>query len=215
MADKDINYSTEGFFITLEGIDGSGKTLAAQKLADYLSAGGHKVLLTREPGGSDIGREIRQMLLHSPKERDPLTEALLFAADRAEHVAFCILPALNAGTIVICDRFTDSTVAYQGGGRGFSIEQINTLNDIAAHGLKPDLTFYLSVSQEIAMTRRKAVADRMEQEDLYFYSHVAACYNRLAEEEPDRIKIIDANADPQQVFEDILRHLPPQLRNRS
>ena len=205
----------KGFFITLEGIDGSGKTLAAEKLAKYLSDAGHHVLLTREPGGSDIGREIRQMLLHSPKERDPLTETFLFAADRAEHVAFCILPALNKGAIVISDRFTDSTVAYQGGGRGFPIEQINTLNNIAARGLKPNLTFYLSVTQEIAMTRRKAVADRMEQEDLYFYKFVADYYDSLAAAEPDRIKTIDANAKPNQVFEDILRHLPPQLKNHS
>ena len=205
----------KGFFITLEGIDGSGKTLAAEKLAKYLSDAGHHVLLTREPGGSDIGREIRQMLLHSTKKTDPLTEMLLFSADRAEHVASCILPALNEGAMVISDRFTDSTVAYQGGGRGFSIEQINILNNIAARGLKPNLTFYLSVTQETAMTRRKAVADRMEQEDLCFYNQVIALYDSLAAAEPERIKTIDANAKPNQVFEAILRHLPPQLKNHS
>lgn len=194
----------KGLFITLEGVDGCGKTLMAELLMHWLRERQYAVVLTKEPGGSPLGRGLRQMLLQSSK--DSLmkeTETLLFAADRAQHCREIIRPALEAGKIVVCDRFRDSTLAYQGGGRGIDAGFLEGLNAFAAQDLQADCTFYLQVSLEETLRRREEIADRMEQENHQFYRRVMAVYEDLAQKEPGRIRIIDAARSPQKVFAQI------------
>lgn len=197
----------KAYFITFEGIDGCGKTTAANRLTAYLTEKGIKHCLTREPGGTGWGRQMRDMLLHSEYGLSPQTETLLFAADRAEHMDKLILPALEQGEWVICDRFGDSTLAYQGGGRGLGLATIASICDFAAEDRKPDLTFYLALPYTLALTRRGSVCDRMEQEKEDFYSKTAAVYEQLAQEEPKRIVRIDANLSPDAVWEHIKAHI--------
>ena len=199
----------KGFFITLEGIDGCGKSTAAGLLAGHLQAAGRPVTLTREPGAGRLGGKLRHLLLtDSVSQPEARTEALLFAADRAAHVQEIILPALEQGQVVLCDRYTDSTLAYQGGGRGLDEGFLRQLNDFASFGLKPDITFFLSLPLDIARQRQGHDQDRLEQEDADFFSRIDAAYQRLAAAEPSRIRVIDASQTPQQVLEDILRQLP-------
>ncbi|MCL2678312.1 MAG: dTMP kinase [Clostridiales bacterium] len=160
----------QGFFITFEGVDGCGKTLMAGKLAAYLREAGCFVLSSREPGGSALGAEIRRLVLHREESIDPRTETLLFAADRAQHVASLIWPALERGEVVVCDRFTDSTIAYQGSRSGFVISDLEWINNFATASLRPDLTFYLRVPLGVAFRRRGTQSDRLEREGRAFLS---------------------------------------------
>lgn len=196
----------KGMFITLEGLDGCGKTVIGGIFAETLEKMGYQVVKTREPGGSILGQGLREMLLHYKEDNPKLTnesEALLFLADRAQHVHDVIMPALAKGSIVICDRYADSTLAYQGGGRGMDIGILNLLNDFASRNLKPDLTFYLHTPQEVSEIRRTAAADRMEKEDREFFRRVEAFYDRLAEKERDRVLTVDANRDRYIVAEEM------------
>ena len=194
----------KGVFITFEGIDGCGKTLMQKKTEKWLQDKGYTVLTTREPGGSDLGLRFREMLLDSAYGSvDPTTETLMFMADRSRHVAEIILPALNRGEIVLCDRYTDSTAAYQGGGSGLSMEQINTLNDFAVSGLYPDLTLVLQLPLTEAAKRLHGEKDRMEQEDADFFSRVSAAYEDIARAEPQRVRLIDASVGVEEVFAQI------------
>src|SRR4030067_314607 len=157
-------------FITFEGIEGSGKSTQIKLLSDYLKAKGHSVLITAEPGGTDIGSKIRKLLLEPENHMDPLTELLLYNASRAEHVRKVIYPALMQGGVVICDRFTDSTTAYQGYGRGMDITIIKTLNDVVVPELKPFITFLLDMDVQEGLRRNIGAKkeDRFELETIEF-----------------------------------------------
>lgn len=184
-----------GLFITFEGTDGSGKTTQIKLLEKYLNEKGHAVVLSREPGGTRISEIIRDLIL-DPKNKEivPLTEMILYAASRAQHVAEVIEPALESGRIVICDRYVDSSYAYQGGGRGMDLKVIADVNRIAVNGTVPDITFFLDIDPEISVRRRinSTGADRIELEKLDFHRRVYDGYKKLSILYPDRIKTIDA-----------------------
>ncbi len=185
-----------GTFITFEGIDGSGKSTHLRLLASHLRAQGYDVLSTREPGGTPLGIRLRACLLDAHEHVDPLTELLVFAADRAQHVRILLRPALEADRIVLSDRYADATVAYQGAGRGFSPELISEIVELATEGLKPDLTllFDLSVAEGVYRTKRrtgeKQVSDRLDKEDVDFHARVRDAYLKIAAADPERVKLI-------------------------
>ena len=192
-----------GKFITFEGADGSGKTTQIETIKEYLEKQGHECLLTREPGGSDLGNKIREILLHYDGEVDSLAELLLYMADRAQHVKKVIIPALKEGKIVLCDRYTDSSVSYQGYARGLDIERIIELNKIATDGLEPDLTIVFDVETEVAMNRVGDVKDRLEQEGVGFHKKLRYGYLELAKRFPERIKVVNSNLSIDEVFEQV------------
>jgi dTMP kinase len=186
-------------FITFEGIEGSGKSTQARRLAESL---GEAAALTFEPGATALGRSLRQLILgRDGAPIAPEAELLLFCADRAQHVAERIAPALSAGRIVISDRYADSTVAYQGYGRGLLLDRIRTLNEIATGGLRPDLTFLLDVPVDVGLARagRRSASDRIESEARAFHSRIATGFRTLAALEPDRWMRIDGEGDPDEV----------------
>ena len=201
-----------GLFVTFEGVDGSGKSLMLKLAAKTLRDLGYDVLCTREPGGSPLGQKLRSIILDSPYGAvDPRGEALLYAADRALHVANVIKPALAAGQVVLCDRYEDSSYAYQGGGRNVELADIRRLNDFATYGLRPDATFLLDLPAEAALGRLRGPRDRIEQEDISFFEDIAAAYRRLAAAEPERFYVIDAtcniNEESARINEILLRLL--------
>src|SRR3989344_1057496 len=182
-------------FITFEGPEGCGKSTHSKRLKTYLEGKGRRVLLTQEPGGTQVGREIRRLILNPESVLDETTEVYLFAADRSEHVSKIILPALKEGKIVISDRFIDSTIAYQIGGRKLPEDLVRDLNMISAKGLVPDLTILLDVSTETGLKRaaRKGAADRFEREAIDFHRRVRKNYLALAKENPTRVKLINTD----------------------
>lgn len=187
---------TPGLFITLEGGDGSGKSTQAALLAEWLQAEGRTVVRTREPGGTEVGVEIRQIVLHHRGEVSPRAEALLYAADRAQHVATLVRPALARGDVVIQDRYLDSSVAYQGAGRVLGGPEVRDLSLWAAEGLLPDLTLLLDLDETAARGRLdadKKVFDRLEAEKGEFHGRVRAAFLDLAAAEPDRFLVLDAS----------------------
>jgi dTMP kinase len=190
-------------FISLEGLDGSGKTTQARLLGARLAAEGVEVVITREPGGTPLGEEIRELLLHGGHVA-PWAEAALYAASRAQHVEQLIRPALERGATVICDRYVDSSVAYQGIARGLGLERVLELNLAAVEGLMPDYTILLEIGVADAAARMGAELDRIEREDDGFRGRVAAAYRELAEREPGRYVTVDGNTDPQTIAEEIL-----------
>lgn len=185
---------SRGRFITLEGMDGAGKTTHLEWLRQRLTLRGVSLTVTREPGGTALGEALRTLLLDVPGSRDPETEALLMFAARREHIAQVIAPALTAGRWVLCDRFTDATYAYQAGGSGMDWERVAALEHWVQGDLQPDLTLYFDLNPEIGRqrTRRVRAPDRFEREQLEFYERVRAAYRRRATEHPQRIRIIDA-----------------------
>jgi dTMP kinase len=201
-----------GTFITLEGIDGSGKTTQLRLLAQYLRSQGCELLLTREPGGTPVGLRLRAALLDVQGEVDPLTELLVFAADRAQHVRQVIRPAIEKGAVLISDRYADATRAYQGAGRGFSAELISEIIQLATEGLVPDLTILFDVTIEESASRTarrssKNQRDRLDIEKADFHSRVREEYLRIARAEPDRVKVIDTTGtidETQQKLRDIV-----------
>jgi len=203
----------KGLFISFEGIDGSGKSTAAEKLCTYLSEQGREVVFTFEPGGCEWGKTMRNILLHGSYAPAPRTEALLFAADRAEHMAACVFPALARGAVVICDRFADSTIAYQGGGRGMDVQALTMLSDFAAAGRMPDITFLLALPVDMAAARRQGEEDRMEQEKKDFFQRVADSYEQLAAQNPERIVRIDATCDTETVWQQIKTRIDTILQD--
>lgn len=192
----------KGYFITFEGADGCGKTTQSELVQKYLEDKGFEVVWTREPGAKGLGQNIRQLLLHYDGDVAPMCEAFLFLADRAQHIEHLIKPAVAAGKIVVCDRHTDSTIAYQGYGRGEDIEQLKYLNNLATGPIKPDLTFVFDVSTEVAQTRVGSEKDRMESAGIEFHKKVRQGYLEIAKQEPERVKIVDANNSIEKVFED-------------
>ena len=189
--------TARGRFVTLEGVDGAGKSTHVRFVADALAAacGGH-VIVTREPGGTELAERLREAILGQPMA--PLAETLLIAAARADHVARVIRPALEAGSSVVCDRFYDATVAYQGAGKGVPLDLIDRLGEAAHAGLRPDRTLVFDCSYEVARQRLDASGkklDRFEREDQAFFERVRNAYLSRARAEPARIRVIDAAAD--------------------
>ena len=191
----------KGLFITFEGADGSGKTTQLNNIKSFLEQKGFDVVVTREPGSLEIGQKIRNILLHHDGIVADRCEIFLFLADRAQHVETFIKPAIEEGKIVLCDRHTDSTIAYQGYGRGQNITLLTDLNKIAVNGLKPDLTLLFDVSTETAQTRVGSEKDRMESAGIEFHKKVRNGYLTLQKEHPKRIKLVDANKSIDEVFE--------------
>jgi len=195
-----------GVFITLEGGDGSGKTTQAELLRDWLSGEGRTVLRTREPGGTEVGVEIREIVLHHRGDISPRAEALLYAADRAHHVATVVRPALERGEVVIQDRYIDSSVAYQGVGRVLDPEAVRGLSEWATEGLAPDLTILLDLDADAARGRldeARTRYDRLESEASEFHDRVRAAYLALAEAEPGRFLVVDAARPVDEIAGDI------------
>lgn len=199
-----------GRFITLEGPEGAGKTLQAQRLAEALRERGHRVRLTREPGGTALGEQVRAVVLAHASGGgvpfDPRADAFLFNAARAQLVSEVIRPALLAGEVVVCARFADSTLAYQGRGAGLPIDELRAIAAIATDGLAPDRTILLDVSPEVGLGRKSGPArNRFESAfDVDFHRRVRAGFLELAREEPSRWRVIDAERDPDGVFADVL-----------
>jgi dTMP kinase len=196
-----------GKFITFEGIDGSGKTTQMRLLAERLRVGGHVVFETVEPGGTAIGQQIRRILLDSAnQDLRPMAELLLYFASRAQNIEQCILPALQAGSTVLCDRFTDSTLAYQGYARGLGAETVVALERVACQGLSPDLTLLIDVDVETAIARMRARnvsgpanETRLDDESQAFHRKVRDAYLTIARQHAGRFRVIDGRGTPEEV----------------
>ena len=206
-------------FITIEGGEGSGKTTQLKALLDHLRSGGRKVAETRDPGGTAIGNQIRDILLDGQNARmDFLTELLLYEASRAQLVQEIIRPALEAGQVILCDRFTDSTVAYQGYGRGLDLDLIGRLNAVAAGGIRPDLTFLLDLDPVVGLERAqgrmassRASRDRLEDEALAFHERVRQGFRSLAATETERVVVLDAVQSLSELAAEIRRRVDARL----
>ena len=195
--------AARGVFITFEGGDGSGKSTQIQSVRDWFESRGREVIVTREPGGTELGTEIRRLVQNGPEDVDARTEALLYAADRAYHVATVIRPALERGAVVLGDRYIDSSLAYQGAARSLGVDEIASLSAWATQGLYPSLTFLLDLPPEVGARRRTDAPDRMERESMDFHERVRHQYLRLADAEPERIVVIDAVGTVDEVFSEI------------
>ena len=195
--------AARGVFITFEGGDGSGKSTQIQSVRDWFESRGREVIVTREPGGTELGTEIRRLVQNGPEDVDARTEALLYAADRAYHVATVIGPALERGAVVLGDRYIDSSLAYQGAARSLGVDEIASLSAWATQGLYPSLTFLLDLPPEVGARRRTDAPDRMERESMDFHERVRHQYLRLADAEPERIVVIDAVGTIEEVFSEI------------
>jgi dTMP kinase len=210
-----------GLFITLEGVEGSGKTTQARSVAAALQARGYSVELTREPGGTSAGRALRAILLDPANSLEPVTELLMMLADRAQHVREQLKPAIAAGAIVISDRYSDSTAAYQGYGRGFDLKLLGDLNRLATDTLDPDLTFVLDCPVELGLARTRArqaadatTPDRFENEQLEFHQRVRAGFLAIARENPRRVTVIDATLSAEAVGAIILPAVQARMAPR-
>ncbi len=188
-------------FISFEGVEGAGKSTQVKLLADFLRSAGHDVIETVEPGGTKIGGEIRKLLLEPRNQMDPLAELLLYYASRAQHVREVIYPAILGKKIVITDRFIDSTVAYQGHARGLDLQIIETLNEIVAPDIKPFLTILLDMDVEEGLRRNRQARkeDRFEMEAVEFHNRVRSGFLQIAREEPERVKVVDASRNTDEV----------------
>ncbi len=210
--------------ITLEGIEGSGKTTQIDYIATYLQKSGLDYIITKEPGGTVLGAKIRSILLDPGNMNiHPMTELLLYAADRVQHIKELITPMIESGKIVICDRFHDSTTVYQGFTRGIDISLIQRLNSLVLEGLAPDITFILDLDPEIGLKRawrqildgsRSEAETRFENEKLQFHESVRNGYLELARQEPGRFVVVDASEDAAKVKEKIIEKLKKSLKNR-
>ncbi len=192
----------QGFFITVEGGEGAGKSTMLAFMRDWLAQAGRDVVVTREPGGTPLGERVRDILLHARElHMTAETETLLMFAARAEHLERVIRPALDAGKTVLCDRFTDATYAYQGGGRGLSIERIAQLEAWVQGALRPNLTLLLDVPVDVGLKRanQRSEPDRFEREQQEFFERVRATYLERARREPQRLRVIDASRTPAEV----------------
>ncbi|HSP22521.1 MAG TPA: dTMP kinase [Planococcus sp. (in: firmicutes)] len=198
-----------GYLITLEGGEGSGKTSILKMMADILGQRGHQIVCTREPGGIEIAEQIRRVILdRDNSSMDPRTEALLYAAARRQHLVEKVIPALEAGKIVLCDRYIDSSLAYQGHARGLGIEEIYTINKFAINDYMPDLTLYFDVEPHVGLARIEKDAgrevNRLDVESMKFHKAVREGYQILVGQYPDRIQVIDAGNSIEKVLEDAL-----------
>ncbi|OGI44152.1 MAG: dTMP kinase [Candidatus Muproteobacteria bacterium RIFCSPHIGHO2_01_FULL_65_16] len=206
-----------GFFVTLEGGEGAGKSTNLAFVRQWLQQAGHSVLVTREPGGTALGERVRELLLHRHElDIAPETETLLMFAARAEHLTRIIRPALAQGKTVLCDRFTDATYAYQGGGRGVAPERIALLETWVQGDLRPDLTLLLDVPVEVGLARagNRGLPDRFERENGEFFARVRQAYLDLARRAPERIRVIDAGQSREQVEQRIAATLHEVVHGR-
>ena len=205
----------KGKFITVEGSDGSGKTTFINSATEYLIKKGYKVITTREPGGTVFSEKVRELLFDSSNEIDAKTESLLFCVSRRDHIIKKIIPYVEEGYIVICDRFVDSSIAYQSYGRGLNKQDIIDINKYTTDGLEPDLTLYFNVDVEIGLSRTKGRGEnnRMDNESLKFYKDVKRGYDELSNDYKKRIKVIDANQDYEKVEKDAFKILEGFLNN--
>ena len=199
-------------FISFEGIEGSGKSTQAKRLAEYFRSTGQNVIDTVEPGGTNIGQQIRELLLEPANQMEPLTELLLYYASRAQHVREVIYPAILDNRIVITDRFSDSTVAYQGYARGIDLKLLSRLNEIVNPDLKPFLTFMLDLDVEEGLKRNRKASkeDRFELETVEFHKRVRKGFLQIASEEPERVKVIDASQNPDEISKEIIKIIEEQ-----
>lgn len=198
----------KGMFISLEGIEGTGKSTQARMLSEYLTKKGYETALTEEPGGTPISRQIRKVLLSTKHDKmDYMAELLLYNAARSQHIKEKIAPELTKGRIVITDRFSDSTVAYQGYGRGISLKLIDSLDRIATGGMRPDLTILLDLDVETGLMRNKHInkVDRLELEDVRFHKKVREGFLKLAVKEPKRIKLVKASKSIDAVHREVVK----------
>lgn len=197
----------KGILITFEGNDGAGKSTALETITKALQSEGYPVLSTREPGGCVLGEKIRDLLLDPANAMDPKTEALLYAASRREHLVKTIKTALEAGQIVLCDRFLDSSLAYQGAGRGLGLEEVEKLNDFGLEGFRPDLTLFFSLDQETEQQRVQQRGDmnRLDLESEAFHTRVRQGFETLQKKDPERIQIVDGSKDKKTVFTEAMQ----------
>lgn len=206
----------QGLFITFEGPDGSGKTTVCKMVYDKLNDEGYKLVHTREPGGIEIAEKIRDLIL-DPKNTmmDAKTEALLYAASRRQHLVEKVIPALNEGKIVLCERFVDSSLAYQGYGRNLGFDKVLAINEFAIDGYFPNKTIYLDVDEEIGLSRIKdrAFKDRLDQESIDFHHRVSEGYQKVIEVFKDRIQIIDASKELDEVVESCIEVIKDMLND--
>ncbi len=205
-----------GLFITLEGPDGSGKTTQALLLVDYLKKNGWQAVHTREPGGDSVAEKLRGILLAPANKITPAGELFLYWACRSQHVGHLIKPAIAAGSVVVCERFNDATLAYQGYGRGLDRKMISQMNNLAAQGLAPDLTFLLDIDPARGLRKvlqAKGTKDRFEREKLAFHRRVRNGYLALARREPGRIKIITAKQSIEKTHQLIIKLLEKKIRS--
>jgi len=205
----------KGFFMSLEGIEGTGKSTQARLLSEYLKRKGYETILTQEPGGTLISSQIRKVLLSTKHHKmDYMAELLLYNAARIQHIKEKIAPALEKGKIVITDRFSDSTVAYQGYGRGISLKLIDSLDKIATAKMRPDLTILLDLDVKTGLMRNKHInkVDRLELEDIKFHEKVRAGFLKLAAKEPKRIRLVKASKSLDAVHKEIVRIVNKWLR---
>ncbi len=201
-------------FISFEGGEGAGKSTLIQKIYEYLLEQNKSVVLTRAPGGTMTGELIRHLLLHhDEKDISSRTELFLFLADRSQHVQEIILPALADKKIVLCDRFNDSTVAYQGGARGMDSEWVRKLCLFATQDLEPDLTLYLDIDPQEGLRRVKRSKDRIEKENISFHEKIRDAYLAIAKKDPKRFHVLDGSKDPTDVFQHALRLLAPHWQS--
>lgn len=203
---------SKGIFITLEGGEGSGKTTMITRLSDYLKEKNIPYLVTREPGGIEIAEKIRSIILNPDHTAmDARTEALLYAAARRQHLVEKVIPALEEGRVVLCDRFVDSSLAYQGYARGIGLEEIRSINLFATEDVTPDITIYFDIDPEVGLARiaanQEREINRLDLENRLFHDKVRAGYLKLVESEPERIKVIDASLSPDEVFCSLIANL--------
>ena len=198
---------SSGKFITVEGVDGCGKTTQAEFIIDGLIEAGLSAKLVREPGGDPISESIRKLLLHAEESMSDRAEALLMIASRAQLTDKVILPKIIDGKWVVADRYADSTLAYQGGGRGLSVKSLDTINEFGTYTLKPDLTFFIDISIDVANSRMRVERDRIEKEGNDFQQRVRDQYLKLSESEPDRVIVINGDRSIDEVKADIWTHV--------
>lgn len=207
----------KGTFITVEGPDGAGKTTQLQLLNDVLKEKGYNVMMTREPGGTRVGNEIRSLILNPDfEEMKEMTEILLYAASRAQHVEELIRPALEAGTIILCDRFVDASLAYQGYGLGHPIDLVRHINDSATGGLAPDRTylFDLTVTDSKKRMMDRGALDRIEQRDDAFRARVYDGFQQIAASDPERVQIVQANRSIEVIHQDLVEDVITYLEEK-
>ncbi len=206
-----LSFAGKGLFITFEGIDGCGKTTQLNLLSEYLKKKGYEVLITREPGAKGLGEKVREILLHYDGEVSSKCESFLFLADRAQHIDIIVKPAVSAGKIVLCDRHTDSTIAYQGYGRGIDIEHLKKLNSLATGDFLPDLTFVFDIDVETSQKRVGKEKDRMETSGVEFFEKVRNGYIEISKSEPERVKLIDSSKSIEEISKIVESYINEKL----
>lgn len=198
-----------GLFITFEGGEGAGKTTLIEQIVKSLTESGHRVLTTREPGGTSLGEHIRTILLQHKEPISPYAELSLFLASRAQHILEVIGPALNEGKVVLCDRFNDSSIAYQGAARSLGMDKVSQFCDFVSQGYTPNLTLYLDLDPEVGLSRaaKARVQDRIESETVQFHRKIREAYIEIHKKDQKRFKLVDATLAPEQVFKEAMTHI--------